>query len=261
MSLSKGVALVTGSAQGIGRGIALRLADEGYDIALNDIVSNKSNLSGVAEEIRSKKRKAFEVFADVRSEEQVKGMVQNTVKELGGLDVMVANAGISIWRNVMDSTLEDFESIFSVNVRGLFLCYKYAARQMVEQGRGGRIIGASSAYGKQGAPNLPIYSASKFAVRGFTQSLAGELGKHKITVNAYAPGVVDTPMVATETAKIGKLLGMTAEDFKHALLNSTPLGYMAAPADIGSLVAFLVSKEAHFITGQTLSINGGMNFD
>ncbi|KIK95792.1 hypothetical protein PAXRUDRAFT_355869 [Paxillus rubicundulus Ve08.2h10] len=194
MSISKGIALITGSAQGIGRSIALRLAKDGYDIALNDIPSKYSQLRGVADDIDRSGRKALVFVADVTAEEQVKGMVQEVAKDLGGLDVMVANAGVARLLPLISTELKDWERIMNTNARGTFLCYKYAAEQMIKQGRAGRIIGASSLAGKTGIPLTSAYCASKFAVRGLTQSAALELGRYGITVNAYAPGHIQSPM-------------------------------------------------------------------
>ncbi|KAG1823958.1 uncharacterized protein BJ212DRAFT_1327383 [Suillus subaureus] len=195
-SNSKGVAVVTGSAQGIGRGIAIRLAGDGYDIVINDLESNKENLEEVKKEIAANfpERRVLAVLGNVSVEEDVKGLVESAVKEFGSLNVFVANAGISRSKSLLETTSDDFESVLSVNAKGTFYSYKYAAQQMVAQGEGGRIIGASSLAGKKGLASLSAYCASKFAVRGLTQSAAIELGRNGITVNAYAPGTIQTSM-------------------------------------------------------------------
>ncbi|KAJ6564634.1 NAD(P)-binding protein [Mycena capillaripes] len=247
---SKGVALVTGAAQGIGKSIALRLAEDGYDVAANDIPSNSEKLDAVVAEIQAKGRKGAKCIADVSQDEQVKGMVEQVVEELGGLDVMIANAGIlGKLVPVAELTADEWDRIMKINGRGPFLCYKYAGIQMVKQGRGGRIIGASSLAGKQGQANTAAYCASKFAVRGLTQAAAMEFGAHGITVNAYAPGAVDTPMIAV------------LHDMVEQVTKMSPLNKIGVPEDIANLVSFLVSKESQFITGQTISINGGIFFD
>ncbi|KAG2138188.1 hypothetical protein BD769DRAFT_1701426 [Suillus cothurnatus] len=217
----KGVAVVTGSAQGIGRSIAIRLAGDDYDIVINDLESKKENLEEVEKEITANfpERRVLAVFGNVSVEEDVKGLIESTVKEFGSLNVFVANAGICKSKSL--TTSDDFESVFSVNVKGTFYSYKYAAQQMIAQGEGGRIIGASSIAGKKGTASLSAYCASKFAVRGLTQSAAIELGRNGITVNTYAPGIIKTPM--------------------------------------DNLVSFLVIPEARFITG--ISIDGGTFFD
>ncbi|KAG1720125.1 NAD(P)-binding protein [Suillus occidentalis] len=245
MSPQKGIALITGSAQGIGRGIALRLARDGFDIALNDLPTKREQLAAVASEVEELGRKACIVIADVTIEEEVKNMINDTVKELSGLDVMVANAGIPGANTVLATTVEDWERTFTVNARGVFLCYKHAAVQMISQGHGGRIIGASSIAGKIGFPSAAAYCASKFAVRGLTQTAALELGKYNITVNAYAPGVIQTQLCAFHVNIICCLKLIT---FENSLIGNRPIKHNGQPEDIASIVSYLASKEAHFIT-------------
>ncbi|THU75703.1 NAD(P)-binding protein [Dendrothele bispora CBS 962.96] len=164
---------------------------------------------------------------------------------------MVSNGGV-FWRNsLLDSSAEDWDKMQAINSRGMFLCYKYAAKQMVSQGRGGRIIGAASVAGKQGSAGFPAYCASKFAVIGLTQSVAKELGPYGITVNAYAPGAVDTPMLANSFSDQKVESEMWAK--------ASPLGRLGTPEDVAGLVAFLASKDASWITGQTYGINGGLH--
>jgi len=255
MSIVKGIALITGSAQGIGRGIALRLARDGFDIALNDVSSKRDQLRAVADDIEKIGRRTHLVPADVTVEGEVKGMVQSATKELGGLDVMVANAGVALVKDTVSTGLDEWERVMAVNARGAFLCYKYAAAQMITQGRGGRIIGASSMAGKVALPLIPAYSASKFAVRGLTQTAALELGRYNITVNSYAPGAIDTPM----TALLGEL-DMDEEMVKWFMnpVTRRPIRHDGQPEDIASIVSYLASKEAHFITGQCISVDGGV---
>ncbi|KAF7289254.1 L-2,3-butanediol dehydrogenase [Mycena indigotica] len=259
-STSTGVALVTGAAQGIGKSIALRLASDGFDVALNDIPSKKDELEAVMAEVLKTRHgiRASVVVGDVSSEESVSEMVQSVVAALGGLDVMVANAGICKARaSFLDVSAAEWDHTFSINTRGTFLCYKYAAKQMISQGRGGRIIGACSGAGKQGYIALPDYSSSKFAIRGLTQAVAQELGKHGITVNAYAPGAVITPM----TQQFPEMAGVPADDFFAAQAKMNATGVNVTPGDIASLVSFFASKESGFMTGQTLSADGGRYFD
>jgi len=251
---SKGVAIITGAANGIGRGIALRLSQDGFDVALNDIEANKGLLEQLSKEINDSGKKSAIVIADVSDETQVKNMIALTVEKLGGVDVMVANAGIAIFKPFMDFTVEDWDKIFAVNARGVFLCYKYAAEQMIKQGRGGRLIGASSTAGKRGEFMATGYSATKHAVRGLTHAAARELAPHKITVNAYAPGAVDTPMLRNVA---GPHWSMVEEQNKQM----TAVGYLAKPEDIAPAVSLLASKEGHFITGSTLLVDGGRVYD
>ncbi|KAI0273052.1 hypothetical protein BGY98DRAFT_1099595 [Russula aff. rugulosa BPL654] len=257
MTVAKGVALVTGASQGIGRAIALRLASDGYDVALNDVPTREAMLKITAEEVASRGRRTQCVLVDVSSEKQVENMISDVVRELGGLDVMVANAGISIMKSFVDTTAEDLDRIVGVNLRGTFLCYKYAGMQMIAQGRGGRIIGACSGTGKQGQASLSAYSASKFGIRALTQCAALEFGAHGITVNAYAPGPVKTPMWDDLESTLGSPPGVLEDQ----LAQGAAVGYVGMPADIAALVSFLASKESHLITGQSLSIDGGRFFD
>ncbi|TFK33366.1 hypothetical protein BDQ12DRAFT_637590 [Crucibulum laeve] len=255
---AKGVALVTGSSQGIGKAIALRLADDGFDVAINDIPSGKDNLQRVSDEIASKGRNVLICIANVSVDKEVKEMVEYVVNHLGRLDVMVANAGICTASSLLDLDVNDWDHLMSINSRGVFLCYKYAAKQMIAQGGKGRLVGASSVVGKQGHAGVAAYSASKFAVRGLTHSAALELGKHGITVNAYAPGAIDTPMLAAAATKFATESG---GDMYASEANLSAVGYLGKPNDIASLVSYLASPEAHFITGQTISVDGGRNPD
>ncbi|TFK66473.1 NAD-binding protein [Pluteus cervinus] len=264
---SKGVALVTGAGQGIGKEIALRLADDGFDVAINDVDGQAETLASVQQEIKARasakghKTSTLVLLADVSKEDQVERMIGDAVKELGGLDVMVANAGIAILTSLLDTTEETWDRLFNVNAKGVFFCYKHAAREMIKQGRGGRIIGASSAAGKQGGANLAAYSATKFAVRGLTQAAARELGPFRITVNAYAPGAVDTQLLEDLDATNARITGGQRGELSEAVAKRAALGYRGTPTEIASLVSYLASKEAHFITGQSVSCNGGTFFD
>ncbi|KAF8960441.1 acetoin reductase family protein [Flammula alnicola] len=250
------IAVITGSAQGIGRAIALRLADDGFDVAINDAASKKKELDDLSQIITEKGRRAYVHVADVSVETEVKSLIDGVVDNLGGIDVMVANAGICIVKPFLDTTTEDWDRIFTINARGLFFAYKYAAKAMIAQGRGGRIIGACSGAGQEGTPLLSAYSSTKFAVRGLTQAAASELGKHRITVNAYAPGAVVTPMLNAVGDSIGDREGVFAAEAQRA-----PVGYIGKPEDVAGVVSYFASKESHFVTGQTIGINGGRNFN
>ncbi|KAG2034808.1 hypothetical protein BDR03DRAFT_993591 [Suillus americanus] len=244
-SNSKGVAVVTGSAQGIGRSIAIRLAGDGYDVAINDLESNKENLEEVRREIVAEfpERRVLIVLGNVSVEEDVKGLVESTVKEFGRLNVFVANAGICKSKPLLETTSDDFDSVLSVNVKGTFYSYKYAAQQMIAQGEGGRIIGASSLAGKKGHASLSAYCASKFAIRGLTQSAAIELGRNGITVNAYAPGTIQTAMLS------GLAGSADYNDVYDEFKRLSSVGDLGTTQDVSNLVSFLVTPEARFITG------------
>ncbi|KAJ6516905.1 acetoin reductase family protein [Mycena vitilis] len=257
-SMSKGIALVTGAAHGIGRDIALRLADDGFDVGVNDIAENSALLDTLVREIKQKGRDSTKYIGDVSEEEVVKDMIDEVAELLGGLDVMVANAGVAgpYGAKITELSGEQWDRVMNINARGTFLCYKHAGAYMVEQGRGGHIIGASSIAGKKGMATQAVYSASKYAVRGLTQAAAMEFGPHGINVNAYAPGAIETTMLTGGTAN---------PEQTAALLNRfkdlSPLGTIGSTGDIAGLVSFLASNQAQFITGQSISINGGLFFD
>ncbi|KIJ60871.1 hypothetical protein HYDPIDRAFT_170020 [Hydnomerulius pinastri MD-312] len=255
-STSKGVALITGAGQGIGRAIALRLANDGFDIALSDISSNARSLSDVAEEIKEANvgRRFCVIPADVTVEDDVKQMVEKAAEEMGGLDVVVANAGIIHAASLIDTTTADFDRLFAINVRGVFFTYKYAAQKMIilneTNKRGRRIIGASSLLGKRAEDYLSAYSASKFAVRGLTQCAAIELGQHGITVNAYAPGPILTALLSDlNKATLNRLGSDDPAVYNENVKKKMAVGYMGKPDDIAGLVSYLASEESHFITG------------
>ncbi|KAI0308732.1 hypothetical protein OF83DRAFT_1160256 [Amylostereum chailletii] len=186
-------------------------------------------------------------------------MVSGVVTELGSLDVMVANAGLVVVDRVTEANVEDIDRLLSVNVRGTMLCYKHAAKQMIAQGKGGRIIGASSLAGKKGFGFLFTYTTTKFAVRGLTQSAAIELGKYGITVNAYSPGLVDTTMVTTMDNALAPAIG--SGTLVKTLETASAIGRLGTSQDVASLVSYLASPEASFITGQSVCIDGGVHFD
>ncbi|OJA16365.1 hypothetical protein AZE42_13409, partial [Rhizopogon vesiculosus] len=257
-SNSKGVALITGSGQGIGRAIAVRLAADGFDIGLSDISTNKSKVDQVALEITNAhpRRRVCVLLVDVTVEDDIRSMVDGVVTELGGLDVMVANAGIIHTASLVETTTTDWDKIFATNVRGVFLTYKYAAQKMVALNethkRGRRIIGASSLLGKRGEERMSAYTASKFAVRGLTQAAAVELGRHGITVNAYAPGLIMTSMLNELNAATMKLIGSSdPETYNENARKKMSVGYLGVPDDIAGLVSYIASEESHFITGQS----------
>lgn len=250
------VAIVTGAAQGIGRAIALRLAEDGLDICVDDLPSKIDLLNEVVAEIKQLGRKAIALPCDVTKEQEVKDLVEKTVAQLGRLDVMVANAGIAFPSSIMEANIDQWESIWAVNMRGPVLCYKYSAIQMAKQNSGGRIIGASSICGLQGYANLGAYCMSKASVRSLTQTASLEFSKYGITVNAYAPGIIETEMT---THPVDKDLGEPCAALKRAM--NIPHAKVGQPEQVASLVSYLASPESHFLTGQTISVNGGVVFN
>ncbi|KIJ25511.1 hypothetical protein M422DRAFT_61124 [Sphaerobolus stellatus SS14] len=235
------VAIITGAAQGIGKAIALRLAQDGLDVLINDLPSQEMKLEELKSEIIQMGRRCIVFIGDASQEADVQNLVDRCVTELGSLDVMVANAGIARTAPLISTSLADWDMIQGINGRSTFLGYKTAAIQMIKQGKGGRIIGASSVAGKQGFMEFGAYGASKFAVRGLTQASAAELKQYGITVNAYAPGLVNT----------------------H-ICNDTPLNpnwTVFPPENVAGLVSYLVKEESVYITGQTINMNDGMFFE
>lgn len=254
------VALVTGAARGIGRGIALRLAEDGLDVAVNDIGANSDQLDGVAEEVRGAGRRAAAIIADVSQADEVESMVGTTVEELGRLDIMVANAGIAQVAPLLEVTPEDFDELMAVNLRGVFLCYTAAARQMIRQGDGGKIIGAASIAAHKGFAMLGYYSASKWGVRGLTQAAAQEWSEHGITVNAYCPGIVGTAMWELIDEKLSEHMGLQKGEALKQFSELIALGRVETPEDVASFVSYLASKDSDYMTGQSVMIDGGVIF-
>ncbi|KAF9447672.1 NAD(P)-binding protein [Macrolepiota fuliginosa MF-IS2] len=251
------VALVTGAAQGIGQAIALRLAKDGLDVAVDDIASKATELDLLVKQIQGLGRRAIALTEDVTQEHGVKRMVEETVTALGSLDVMVANAGVAPKKvvTIAEADLSDWDALLAVNLRGVVMCYKYAAKQMIKQGTGGRIIGASSICGLKGYAGLGDYCMSKAAVRSLTQSSALELKEHNIQVNAYAPGVINTAMARNDVHD--KELGGPTSTTKQIL--RIPDAKTGDVNDVASLVSYLASPEAHFITGQTMAVDGAQS--
>ncbi|KAJ3922142.1 hypothetical protein F5877DRAFT_75499 [Lentinula edodes] len=251
--VNRGVALVTGAAKGAGRAIALRLASEGFKIAVHDLPRNGEQLLDVHRNIQRLGQHSVVLTADFTDEDQVKNLVEGTTKCLGGLDVMVANAAVREAAPLTSTTAESWNRIFDVNARGLFFCYKYAAQQMILQRKGGRIIGGSSTWGEKGGSFMSAYSASQFAVRGLTESAALELHEHSITVNSYAPRQI------FHEANPEVTLPMLNSNNSYIQSSARPeegtLAHRNAPQAIAHLVSYLVSEEAHYITGQCIGID------
>ena len=261
-------ALVTGAGGqgGIGRAIALRLAQEGANVAVNDL-ANSGQLAAVAAEIKALGQEALAVFADVSKAEDVKRMVDQTVAHFGQIDILVNNAGAPAGRDrvpVVELEEDAFDFVQAVNVKGTFLCCRDAARVMVAQGHGGKIINISSISGKQGVARCAAYCASKFAVRGFTQALALELGPHRINVNAICPGLIATERIddmAAALAPADTAPHVYRQQMIEEASRDTALGRIGQTADIARMAAFLASDQSDFITGLSFTVAGGAVMD
>lgn len=257
MKLKDRVALITGSGRGIGRAIALRLAKDGAKVVVADI--DGANARKVSEEIEALGGKSWALTVDVSNEKQVYEMVDKVVGELGTLDIMVANAGIADIKLSVEMTAAEWDRVFAVNVRGVFLCDVAAAKHMITRKRG-KIINCASIAAHSGFSMLSSYSASKFAVRGFTQALAKELGQYNIQVNAYCPGIVGTDMWDLIDQKMGPYLGnKPGETLKqYTKLITLRSGNPGAPEEVANFVSYLASSDSDYMTGQAVMIDGGI---
>ncbi|MBG3080334.1 acetoin reductase [Proteus mirabilis] len=256
MALNGKVILVTGAAQGIGRGIALRLAKDGADIALVDLKADK--LADVAKEIEALGRKTTIFAADISHRDEVFAAVEHAEKTLGGFDVMINNAGIAQVKPLADVTPEDMDKIFKINVNGTMWGIQAAAEKFKALGHKGKIINASSIAGHDGFAMLGVYSATKFAVRALTQAAAKEYASAGITVNAYCPGIVGTDMWVEIDERFAEITGAPKGETYKKYVEGIALGRAQTPNDVAALVAFLSSDDSDYITGQAILTDGGI---
>ncbi|NHN56359.1 acetoin reductase [Calidifontibacter sp. DB0510] len=254
------VAHVTGAARGIGKSIALRLAQDGHDVAVSDLPSMADELAGTQQEIEAAGVKSVALQGDVSDPTSVRALVADTVAALGSLDVMVANAGIAQTKPLLEVSPEEYDKVHAVNGRGVFLCYTEAARQMIEQGTGGKIIGAASIAAHKGFPLLGVYCSSKFAVRALTQAAAQEWAPHGITVNAYCPGIVDTTMWEEIDHDLGEINQVGKGESMKAMAAGIALGRVSTGEDVAKLVSYLAGPDSDYMTGQSVLVDGGMIF-
>ncbi|TQO20841.1 meso-butanediol dehydrogenase/(S,S)-butanediol dehydrogenase/diacetyl reductase [Rhodoglobus vestalii] len=261
MTVQNKVALVTGAGQGIGRGIALRLAQDGFDVAIADLDFQKDKADSVVAEIEAIGRKAIFVAADVSQRKDIVAAVDTAAKELGGFDVIVNNAGIAQVKPILDITEDDLNSIFRINVHSVVWGIQAAAAKFEELGHGGKIISAASIAAIQGFPILGAYSASKFAVRGITQAAAQELAPKGITVNAYAPGIVGTGMWELIDAELSKINGKPLGQNLKENVEGIALGRIETPDDVARVVSFFAGHDSDYVTGQVLLVDGGMLYN
>ena len=249
-------AIVTGGARGIGAAIVRGLVRAGVRVAIVD--ADLPAAEALAKDI-GESASAFAV--DVRDRASTEHAFASAIADLGGLDILAANAGVSTMRRAVDITDEEWEFNFAVNARGIFLSNQTACRYFLAEKRAGVIVNTASLAGKVGAPLLAHYSASKFAVLGWTQALAREMAPHGIRVNAVCPGFVRTSMQEREIIWEGELRGMTPEAVRGEYVSLTPLGRIEEPEDVADVVLFLASDAARFMTGQGVNVTGGVRMD
>lgn len=245
MKLEGKTAIVTGASRGIGREVALTLAEAGANVVIN-YAGSEAKANEVADKVRSKGCKALVYQCDVSDGEAVQKMMKDTVSEFGSLDILINNAGITKDNLLMRMKEDEWDDVMNINLKGVFLCTKAATRQMMKQ-RSGRIINMASIVGVIGNPGQANYVAAKAGVIGLTKTSAKELASRGITVNAIAPGFITTDMTDQ----------LTGEQ-QEAMLKNIPLAKFGDAADIAKTALFLASEDAGYITGQTIHVDGGM---
>jgi len=244
MILKDKVALITGAAQGIGKAIALKLADSGADVVIVDM--NLEKAQATAKEIEGRGRRAVALKANVANLQETEAMIDETVAKLGAIHILVNNAGITRDALILRMKEEDWDAVISVNLKGVFNCTKAAVKHMVKQ-RYGRIINIASIVGEMGNAGQANYSASKAGVIALAKTVAREFASRNITCNAIAPGFIETAMTQALSEKV-----------REELAKQIPMARLGTPEDVAEGVLFLVSDSSNYITGQVLNINGGM---
>ncbi len=245
MSMEKRTAIITGAARGIGRAIALRLARDGVNVVIN-YTSAEKEAEETAREAEKLGVQALLVQADVSKEKEVEQLFEKALTLTGRIDILINNAGITRDNLILRMKEEDFDRVIEINLKGSYNCMKKASRIMLKQ-RYGRIVNISSVVGLRGNPGQVNYAASKAGVIGMTKSLAKELASRNITVNALAPGMIET-----------KMSEQMSEAAKKQMLSMIPAGRIGRPEDVANAAAFLAGEEAAYITGQVLCVDGGM---
>lgn len=256
MAVENKVALVTGAGQGIGRGIALRLARDGFKLALVDL--KPEPLQQVAAEIMAAGGQVTSLEADISDRDQVYAAIDHAEAQLGGFDVMVNNAGIAQVQPIAEVTPEEIDKVMKINVQGTLWGIQAAAAKFIQRGHKGKVVNACSIAGHDGFAMLGAYSASKFAVRALTQAAAKEYASRGITVNAYCPGIVGTGMWEEIDARFAELTGAPKGETFRKYVDGIALGRAETPDDVASLVSYLAGPDSDYVTGQSILIDGGI---
>ena len=249
LGLKTKTAVVTGGGPGIGKAVCLLLAEEGANVAVVDIHGDAADR--VAEAIRERHGKAIGITANVSNASDVDQMMARVLGEWGSVDILVNNAGIILQASAIDMTEQQWDNILGNNLKSCFLCSQVFARQLIQQGRGGRIVNISSIHAELSEPSASAYTAAKGGMEAFSRTLATELAPHKITVNCLRPGATYTELTVP----------MYTEEVKKALFMRIPLREIAEASWIADAIVFLASQRARYITGQTLTVDGGYVMD
>jgi len=248
--------VITGGSRGIGAAIARRFANEGANVLIS---ANEAAAETVAADIVAQGGKAAAFIADVTRKADVVALYDEAERVFGSIDVSIQNAGVITIATIDAMTEAEWDKVMDVNTKGVFLCCQEAIRRMRKHGRGGRLINTASGQARQGFIFTPHYAASKFGVVGVTQSLAKEVAKERITVNAICPGIIDTEMWAYNDQAWGKLLGQYAPgELMAEWVRNIPMGRAGTGEDVAGLVAFLAGDDAAYVTGQTINVDGGL---
>ena len=255
MKLEGRVAVVTGAAGGIGSAIAVEMAREGADVAVSDLDAERC--AALVEDITSLGRRAVATSTDVSKRTDMEQLIARAVSEFGRVDIMVNNAGIELVKSIMDTSEEEWDRVLAVNVKGVLFGMQIAGRRMIAQGHGGRIINLASLAGRVGRPLLGAYGTSKAAVLHMTQSAAGTLGVHQITVNALCPGVIETRMGLAVRDQIQELADTGKARREIVAAAPAVLHDLGQPIDVAKMAVFLATDDAGYITGQAINICGG----